>query len=330
MLAIRFPPRALPALAGLCAVLGALPDAAVASDAAFPERAVKIIAPQQPGSATDKVARTVAAALERDLGTPVVVENRPGAGGSIGADHVAKAAPDGHTLLLGGYSNLVVTPASRNDVGYDAARDFIPLSRVAIVPFVYAVHPSVPATSLPELVALAREKPDTLNVATLPGGVTTMGLAEFFAATGVKMHAIEYKGTVTGITDLVAGRIDFMFNEIGGLLAMANAGRVRLLAVVTPARVAAAPELPTAVEQGLPAITMDVWYGVVAPAGLPPAVLARLEQAMTAVRDSTDFQAQVRSLGYEPVARDDTASFAQRIADDAREARRMLAKPGAR
>jgi tripartite-type tricarboxylate transporter receptor subunit TctC len=326
MAASRRCSRHFPALAAAVAIFAA-PLAALAADPAYPDRVVKLVAAQEPGSATDKVARTVAAALEKHWGKPVIVENRPGAGGTIGADLVAKAMPDGYTLLLGGYSNMIVAPAMRDDIRYDVTRDFLPFGRVAVVPFVYAVHPSVPAQTLPELVALARAEPGKLNVASLGGGVTAMGLATFFAATGVTMTAIEYKGSVGGITDLVAGRIDFMFNEIAGLQSQAKAGRVRLLAVATPRRIAAAPELPTTGEQGLPSIVVAAWYGVFAPAGTPAAIVSRLEDAMAAARRSPELQEHMRALGYEVVAEDDAASFARQIDADAREARRLLKPP---
>jgi len=326
MTARRRSPRhhpALPALAAALAVFAA-PDFACAADAPYPDRVVKVIAAQEPGSATDKVARTAAAALEKHWGSPVIVENRPGAGGTIGADVVAKAPTDGYTLLLGGYSNMIVAPAMRDDIRYDVTRDFAAFGRVAVVPFVFAVHPSVQAATLPELVALARAKPGTLNVASIGGGVTAMGLAMFFAATGVQMTAIEYKGSVSGIADLIAGRIDFMFNEIASLQPQAAAGRVRLLAAATPKRIAVASDLPTTAEQGLPSVVVSAWYGLFAPAGIPPAVASRLEEAMAAIRRSPDLQDHMRALGYEVVDRDDAAAFARQIAADARDARRLL------
>ncbi|MCC6378538.1 MAG: tripartite tricarboxylate transporter substrate binding protein [Burkholderiales bacterium] len=307
---------------------GAAPIPALAADPAYPSRVVTLVAPQQPGSATDKVARTVAAALEQHWGSPVIVENKAGAGGTIGAGEVARAAPDGYTLLLGGFSHMIVSPAVLPDARYDVTRDFHAFGRVAVVPFVFAVHPSVPATTLPELVALSRAEPGKLNVAALRGGVTSMGLAKFFAATGAKMTEIEYKGAVSPITDLVAGRIQLMFNEIAGLQAQARAGRLRLLAVASPERVTAAPELPTTAEQGYPSVVVKAWYGIFAPAGVPAAVASRLEEAMAAARRSPELQRQLRSLGYEVVTQDDAASFARQVASDTQEARRLLKPPG--
>lgn len=314
----------LPSAIALAALVATIAPTAAAADPVFPDRVVKIVAAQEPGSATDKVARIVAAALEKHWGSRVIVENRAGAGGTIGAEYVARAEPDGYTLLLGGYSNMIVAPAMRPEIRYDTTRDFVPFGRVAVVPFVYAVHPSVPARTLPEVVALARAEPGKLNVASLGGGATAMGLAKFFTATGVEMTSIEYKGAVSGIADLVAGRIDFMFNEIAGLGAQARAGRVRLLAVATPKRIEAEPDLPTTAEQGLPSVVVAPWYGVFAPAGTPPAVAARLSAAVAASRHSSELQEQMRTLGYDIVADDDPASFARQLDIDAQEARRLL------
>lgn len=304
--------------------LTCVPFAVHAADAGYPARVVTIVAPQQAGSATDKVARTLAAALEQHWGSPVIVENKPGAGGTIGAEQVSRAAPDGYTLLLGGFSHMIVSPAILENVRYDVTRDYHAFGRIAVVPFVFAVHPSVPANTLPQLVALARAEPGKLNVMALHGGVTSFGLAKFFDATGVSMTEIEYKGSVSGVADLVAGRIQVMFNEIAGLQAQAKAGRVRLLAVATPERAAAAPELPTTVEQGYPSVVVKAWYGLFSPDGVPPAVAARIEEAMAAARRSPELQRQLSSLGYEVVVQDDPASFAKQVASDAREVRRLL------
>ncbi|CAG0966697.1 hypothetical protein BURK1_01003 [Burkholderiales bacterium] len=299
------------------------------TDTRFPERPVKLVAAQEPGTATDKVSRILADALEQHWGTPVVVENRPGAAGTIGAVAVARGPHDGYTLLVGGYSNLVVAPAMRTDVRYDATRDYVPIGRLATVPFVFAVHPSVQAHDLPGLVALARAQPGKLNVGSLGGGATGMGTALLVAATGVDMTPIEYRGATSAITDLVAGRIDFLFNEIAALGVQAKADRVRLLAVATPQRIRVAPDLPTTTEQGFPTVVVAPWYGLFAPADVSPEVAARLREAFTAARRSPALRERIHSLGYE-MADDDAASFARLIAEDTRAARSVLKPPAAR
>ncbi len=312
------------ALAATTAALACAPlSAARAADPKYPERAIKLVAPQEPGSATDKVSRILADALEKALGSPVIVENKPGAGGTIGAEMVVRAAPDGYTLLVGGYPSLVVASATRPDLRYDALRDFTPIGGFAVVPFVFAVHPSVPAKSLPDLVALAKANPGKLNVGSLGGGSTGMGTALLVAATGIDMTPIEYKGATSAITDLVAGRIDVLFNEIAALGVQADAHRVRLLAVAMPKRIAAAPNLPTTAEVGLPSVVVIPWYGLLGPAGMPPEVTARIVEAFGAARRSPEFRSRITALGYELVE-DDPASFSRQIATDLRAAKAVL------
>lgn len=299
---------------------------ALAAEARYPERAIKLVAPQEPGSATDKVARILADALEKQFGSPVIVENRPGAGGTIGAEMVARSVPDGHTLLVGGYPSLVVASATRPDLRYDALHDFTPIGGFAVVPFVFAVHPSVPAKSLPELIAYGKANPGKLNVGWPGGGTTGMGTALLVSATGVEMTPIEYKGATSAITDLVAGRIDVLFGEIGALGVQADAQRVRLLAVATPRRVAAAPGLPTTAEIGLPSVVVTPWYGLLGPAGMPREVSAKIVEAFSGARRAPEFRSRIVALGYELVD-DDPASFARRIAADLRAARAVLPRP---
>ena len=308
----------------LAVALVAVAPLAQSAEPRFPQRNVRLIAAQEPGSATDKVARIVADALEQYWGTSVIVDNRPGVGGTIGAEAAARAQPDGYTLLLGGYSNLVVSSAMRDDLRYDASRDFLPLGRIAVVPFVFAVHPSVPAHTLREFVAYARTRPGALNVGSLGTGVTAMGTGLFVAATGVEMTPIEYRGATSAITDLVAGRIDFLFNEIAALGAQARGNRVRLLAVAMPSRIAAAPDVPTTAEQGLPSVVVAPWYGVLAPAGIPPDVAARLREAVAAVQRSPVVRDRIAALGYEPIE-DDPGAFARQFAADLHAARQVVA-----
>jgi len=308
------------AVLATCVLAGTVPLGAQPVD-----RQLKLVAAQETGTATDKVARLLAQALESHWQAPVIVENRPGAGGTIGAEAVARAAPDAMTLLVGGYSNLVVATVLRTDVRYDPERDFVPIGRVAHVPFVFAVHPSVPAQTLGELVDLARAKPGQLNVGSLVGGSTGMGTALLVQATGIQLTPIEYKGASTAIADLVAGRIDVMFNEIAALGAQARAGRVRLLAAASPNRLVAAPDLPTTAEAGFPSIVVAPWYGLLAPANMPLEILARVREALAAAQAMPSFRAQIAALGYESIDEDGNA-FARQIVADIRSARSALTK----
>ncbi|MCC7114763.1 MAG: tripartite tricarboxylate transporter substrate binding protein [Burkholderiales bacterium] len=323
----RIAVRAVLALAA--ATLAVAAGAARAEDSAtYPDRPVRLVAAQEPGSATDKIARLVADALEREWSRPVVVENRAGAAGTIGAEAVARAAPDGYTLLVGGLSNLAVSPAMRPEVRYDTLRDFAPIGRVAHVPFVFAASTQAPWRTMAEFVASARSNPGKYTYGSLGGGVTGLCNSQLFAATRIDMLAVEYKGASSAITDLVAGRIDFLCNEIGALASQAHAGRVRLVALPGPRRAALVPEVPTAAESGYRDLQVVGWYGLLAPAGTPQPVLDRIARALAAATRSPVFVQRIEAMGYEPV-RESAEEFARALRDDVARARRLLADPRA-
>lgn len=322
------PARLLPALLA-CALAAVVPSVSRATDARpFPDRPVRIVAGQQAGSATDNVTRIVADALAEHWGVGVVVENRPGAGGTIGAEAVARATPDGYTLLLGGLSNLVIGAVTRTDIRYDPERDFIAIGRVAHVPFGFAVHASVPARSLRELADLARAQPGKLTYATLgPGTTTDFGSTMFRSAAGVDMLPVEYKGANTALVDVVAGRVDLFFNEVAMLSQHAQSGTLRFLAIASPTRVARIADVPTTAEAGFPSVVVAPWYGVLAPAGTPPDVVKRLEAAYAAVIRSPTLRRRIEALGYEPID-DAPGRFAVALGDDTRTFRALVdAKP---
>ena len=299
--------------------------AAIAAEARFPDKPIRIVAAQQPGSATDNVARLVADALEAQLGVPVTVDNRPGAGGKIGAEHAAHAAPDGYTLLVGGTSNLVLAAATDPDLRYDPTRDFVAIGRVAHVPFGFAVNADLPARSLGELVALARAQPGKLTYASLGEGTSTgYGMALLRAATGIDMLSVEYKGVASAFTDVLSGRVDAIYNEIAVLTQHARSGRLRLLAVAEPRRAARAPDVPTTAEAGFPSIVMSVWYGVLAPASTPPDAVRRLTVAYEAAMRSPQLRARIEALGYETIA-DAPGQFASALRDDIAKLRALAA-----
>jgi len=322
----RAPILLLPSLLA-CALAAVVPSVSSANGARpFPDRPVRIVAGQQAGSATDNVTRIVADALAEYWGVGVVVENRPGAGGTIGAEAVARATPDGNTLLLGGLSNLVIGAVTRTDIRYDPERDFIPIGRVAHVPFGFAVHASVPARSLRELADLARTKPGKLTYATLgPGTTTDFAWALFRSAADVDMLPVEYKGASSALVDVVAGRVDLYFNEVAMLSQHTQSGALRFLAIASPKRVARIADVPTTAEAGFPSVVVAPWYGLLAPAGTPPGVVKRLEEAYAAVIRSPTLRRRIEALGYEPID-DAPGAFAAALRDDAR-AFRALAGP---
>ena len=314
--------------AGLaCAVaLAAVAHIAAAADLPpWPQRPITIVAGNQAGSATDNVARLVAEALEAQLGVSVVVENRAGAGGKIGAEAVAKATPNGYTLLVGGGSNLVMVAAMEPDLRYDPVKDFVPIGRFVQVPFGFAVSAQVPAHTLGELVALARKDPGKLTYVSL-GAATTMGfgMAKFLKETGTAMLAIEYKGSTSATPDVLAGRVDVLFTEIAVLSQHASGGNLRVLAVTWPRRVARLPQVPTTAEQGLPGFVVASWYGLLAPAGTPPEVLARLKEAYAAAVRSPATKKRIEALGYEPVE-DTPGQFATALREEIVAVRETLA-----
>jgi tripartite-type tricarboxylate transporter receptor subunit TctC len=301
------------AAAGMLAMLVA--SVALAADR-FPAKPIRIVAAQQPGSATDNVARLVAEALEVQLGVPVTVDNRAGAGGKIGAEHAALAAADGYTLLVGGTSNLVLAAATDPDLRYDPTRDFVAIGRVAHVPFGYAVNADVPAKTLGDLVAMAKERPGKLTYASLGIGTSSgFGMELLRAETGVDMLAVEYKGIASAITDVLSGRVDAVYNEIAVLSQHAQSGRLRMLAIAEPRRVSRAPDVPTTAEAGFPGIVMSAWYGVLAPAATPPDVVKRLVEAYEAAVRTPAMRARIVALGYEPLS-DMPGQFATALRDD--------------
>jgi tripartite-type tricarboxylate transporter receptor subunit TctC len=299
-------------------VLAAIARSAIAADPQpWPQRPIRIIAAQQAGSATDNVARLVADALEKELGVAVTVDNRPGAGGKIGAEAAARAAPDGYTLLVGGTSNLVISPATEPHLRYDPVKDFVAIGRVAHVPFGFVVHASVPARTLRELADLAHAKPGKLTYATLgPATSTGFGMAMFLHEAKVDMLAVEYRGISSALPDVLSGRVDALFNEVALLSQHGQeGGNLRILAIASPRRSAKLPNVPTTGEQGFPRVVTAPWYGVLAPADTPPNVVKRLSEAYQAIVRSPAVRSRIEALGYEPI--DDSAGqFASTLRED--------------
>jgi tripartite-type tricarboxylate transporter receptor subunit TctC len=307
--------------------------AAAADPRAFPQRTVRIIAGQQAGSATDTVARLVADSLEALWGVAVTVENRPGAGGTIAAEAAALAPADGHTLFVGGTSNLVIAPATEPDLRYNPSRDFVAVGRVAHVPFGFAVNAAVPARTLGELAELARSQPNKLTYATLgPATTTGFGMEMFKAEAGIDLLAVEYKGIATAIPDVVSGRVDALFTEVAVLAQHAQAGKLRLLAIGAPKRLARLPDVPTTAEQGYPRVVLAAWYGLLAPAATPPDVVKRLIEGYEAAMRTPALRKRIEGLGYEPID-DAPGQFASALREETtmlRELARRTAKAAPR
>jgi tripartite-type tricarboxylate transporter receptor subunit TctC len=309
----------------LAAVAIALAGAASATDAPrWPQRPITLVAGNQAGSATDNVARLLAETLEVQLGVSVVVENRTGAGGKIAAEAVAKATPNGYTLLVGGGSNLVMAAAMEPDLRYAPVKDFVPIGRVAQVPYAFAVSASVPARTLGELAALARKDPGKLTYVSLGAATTTgYGMAKFLKESGTDMLGIEYKGITSAIPDVLAGRVDVLFNEIAVVSQHAQGGNLRVLAIAGPHRLSRLPGVPTTAEQGFPKVVVAAWFGLLAPTGTPPEVVKRLNEAYAAAVRSPTTKKRIDALGYEPVD-DAPGRFAAALSDEITAVRETL------
>jgi len=264
-------------LVAVCALLllGGAPLLAHAQ--AWPSRPIRIVVPYPPGGTSDILARSIADKLAAALGQAVIVDNKPGANGNVGADVVAKAAPDGHTLLLADIGALAISPSVYPALPFDPARDFAPVSMVAYSPHILVVNPAVPASSMQELVALAKSRPGKLNFAVSGvGGAPHLAGVEFALRTGVTWEYIPYKGGSQAIADVAGGQADVTLNGMLATYPLVKGGKLRILAVSSAQRMSAIPDVPTIAESGLPGFETGSWQGVVAPAGTPREVVARL------------------------------------------------------
>jgi len=287
-------------LALLCAALAASVMPAAAQP--FPSRPVRFVVPFAPGGSTDTLARTIGVKLVAALGQQVVVDNRPGANGDIGMLIVARAPADGHTIVLGYIANLAIAPSLHARMPYDPVKDFAPITQPASSPNVLTAHPSVPARSLQELIALAKSKPGTVSFAST--GVASIGhltgeLINNLA--GIRMTHVPYKGSGQAVTDILGGHVQVMFSGFSSTLHHIKSGRLRALAVTGPKRSGALPETGTISEQGFPGVEATAWYGIMAPAGTPKAAIARLHGEIVRALALPDVKAKLEGLGFEIV-----------------------------
>ena len=273
---------------------------APAAQTAYPEKPVHLIVGFPPGSAPDTVARLLGEKFAEAFGKPVVVENFPGAAANIAAERVAKAAPDGYTLGLLGQS-IVVNP-SLYKLAYDPVKDFAPISQVAVAPYILIVHNAVPAKSVKDLVALAKAQPGALTFASGGTGSATHIAAELFKSVAdLDIRHIPYKGVVAAVPDVLGGRVTMMFSPIVGVLPLARDGKVRALAVTSSRRASAAAELPTIAESGHPGFEFTIWYGLLAPAGTPVAIVRKLHLATVNALAQPDLHARLADLGMDVI-----------------------------
>ena len=302
------------------AVLMAAATGAHAQTPAWPTHPVRVIVPFPASGATDLVARVVTQRVGQELGQQFIVDNKPGAGGTIGAAEAAKAVADGYTLLLTTSSTHAISPHLLPKLAYDARKDFTPVAHVADAPSVLLVTNSLPAKSVAELIALAKAKPGQLNYATSGNGtIVHLNTAAFAAQAGIEMTHVPYKGTALAIPDLVTGQVHVLFDSLPTGMPHVKSGRLRALAVTSAKRSALAPELPTLAESGLPGFSSVTWFGVYLPAGAPPALVERVHKAFTKAMQSPEVIDSLAKLGVEPAVPSTPAQFNAMVqADSAR------------
>ncbi|MDO9711816.1 Bug family tripartite tricarboxylate transporter substrate binding protein [Paracraurococcus lichenis] len=282
----------------IAAMLGAT---AARAQPAWPEHAVRLVVPFPPGGSNDIVARLLAEALRERGGQPVLVENRAGAGGNIGADAVAKAAPDGHTLLLAAPGPFAINEHLYRSMPYDPARDLVPVALVAAVPIVLVVPAESPARTLRDLIASAKQAPGRLAFGSSSIGGTNHLAGELLKdMAGIDIVHVPYRGAAPAMTDLVAGRLQFYFDNMPGVLPQIRDGRIRALAVAGAARAAVLPAVPTMAEAGLPGFAASAWFGLAAPGGTPPALAQRIGEAVLATLTEPSLREKLAAAGAEP------------------------------
>ena len=304
--------RVMALLLALCA-LAALTSRPVLAQP-YPSRPVRIVVGTTPGGQGDVLARLVGQHLAQVWGQPVVTENRAGADATIAAEIVAMAPADGYTLLLASRSNIVLATALGNKGRYDPVNDFAPIGRIAHVPLVLVVNPAVQATTVPQLIAIARDRPRELTYGS-SGSISRLAVELLKASAEIDVLEIPYRGVGPALTDLLAGRIDMMFFDLAIVAPHLKAGTLRLLAPAGRRRTSQAPDLPTLAEQGIRGFPFEPWYGLVAPARTPVDVLAKLRTGLAEIRRRPEMKARLDELGYEPID-DSPQQFSADIAAD--------------
>ena len=313
-------------LAAVALSLGALSAAAQS----YPVKPVRLVVPFPPGGPADIVARLLAQKLTDVLGQPVVVDNRAGATGTIGAGIVAKSAPDGYTLLLGTSNELAMSPSLYAKLPYDPTRDFAPLSNVINFPNTLVVHPTLPAKTVPELVALARARPGQLSFATSGIGSTNhLTGVVFQALEKIRINFVPYKGAGPAVTDLMGGHVDTMFATMPSVVPFVKSGKLRALVVTDDKRWAALPDVPSAKQAGVAGLMVMTWNGTLGPAGLPEAVVARLNADIGTVANSPDMKDRMRAQAAE-IGTTSPDEFAAMISNDFAKWSKVIKEAGLR
>jgi len=302
---------------------------AAAQVASYPTKPVRLVVPFPAGGTTDLLARAVAQKLSETWGQQIIVDNRPGAGGNIGSELVAKAPPDGYTLLMGTVGTHAINPSLYAKMPYNHIKDFTPVILVAGVPNVLVVNPSLPVNSVQELIAYGKANPNKLNFASSGNGTSIHLSGELFRTmTGVQMTHVPYKGSSPALTDLIGGQVQLMFDNLPSSLQFIKAGKLRALAVTSLARSQALPDVPTLAESGLPGFEASSWFGVLAPAGTPADIVAKLNGAVAAWLASPAAKEQLAAQGAIPAGGSPDA-FVKHIADESAKWAKVVKASGA-
>ena len=295
----------------------------------FPTRPLRLVVASAPGATTDIVARIVAQKLTDALGQQVAVDNRPGAGGNIAAEHVSKSQPDGHTMLLG-FPGLATNPALYGKLGYDPQKDLAAVSLVSSGPLIVVVHPSLPVTSVKQLIAFAKQRPGELSFPSVGSGATSHLSVELFKSmAGVDMLHVPYKSFPQALVDLSSGRLSLMINAIPGLLPYVKNGRLRALAVTSKERTAVLPELPPVHEAGLRGYEVVTWNGILVPAGTPKEIVARLNAELTKSLKAPETREQFLGMGFDAIP-STPERFAAYIREETDKWARVIRQSGAK
>ncbi|MCW5667429.1 MAG: tripartite tricarboxylate transporter substrate binding protein [Piscinibacter sp.] len=300
-------------------------SAASAFAQAWPSKPISLVVPFPAGGTTDVLARALADKLQHGLGQPVIVESKPGAGATLGADHVAKAKPDGHTLLVGAVHHTIASSVYKK-LPYDFQKDFAPVTTIALVPNVLTVNAGNPAKTVAELVAQAKAQPGRLNYGSNGNGTAQHLIGtQFENLTGTEIAHIPYKGSGPLVTDLLGNQVTMSFDTVTPVLQHIRSGKLRALAVTTGKRAAALPEVPTLEEAGVKGIDIGTWFGVLAPAATPKEIVAKLNAEMVKVIQSAEFRKRMDEIGAEPIGssseqmaaqiRSETDKFAKLVKD---------------
>jgi len=296
----------------------------------YPNRPVRVILPVPAGGTPDVVARMVVPGLISAFGEQFIIDNRAGAGGLIAAEMAAHAAPDGYTLFFSSPGALTILPYLQKSVSYDVVRDFAPVSLAAIGPFLLIAHPSVPVQTVKQLIAAAKAKPDGLNYASAGSGAANHLAMELFKSmAGVEILHVPYKGAPQAVTDLIGGSINLMFNSIPPVIQHIKAGRLRLLGVSSAKRSPQLPDVPTVSEAGVPGYESTTWFGLLAPAKTPQAIINRLNEATVKSVNAPELKTQLAVLGYDPVG-GSAAEFAAFIRAEAKKNEKIVKRSGAK